>query len=288
MSVAAVIPLYLGRDVIFDCLKSLQGGQEGVDISIVVVDDCSPDYAGDLVMERFPNVTLIRNDTNLGYAASVNNGLNSVDAEFILLLNQDTVVLPGAIRILAEELEADQDLAAAAPQLIDFNGRVERSCRMLPNYFDVISHHLLLAYIFPKSKLFSRWKMGWFDHEERMPVQQPAFSAILLRRETIEQVGLLDERFRIFFNDVDYCKRIDGSGGRILFCPSSKVRHIRGQSTEQIPFRKIYNSHLGFIRYFLKHYRNPLYWIPNEVVILLLLLSGILRIIWQGVKRPFA
>ncbi len=287
MRVTSIVPLYRGREVIADCIRSLSGGQEGVEVSVVVVDDGSPDGAGDYVADRFPDVTIIRNDRNLGYAASVNRGIREASGEFLLLLNQDTIVLPGAIRILAEELDSDPGLAAAAPQLIDFNGRVERSCRMLPTHFDVISHHLLLAYLAPESKLFGRWKMLWFDHDYRRFVEQPAFSAILLRRSTVERAGLLDERFTIFFNDVDYCKRIADDGGRILFSPPAKVKHMRGQATSQIPFRKIINSHLGFIRYFLKHYRNPIYWIPNILVILLLIASGVLRLLWQAIKRPF-
>lgn len=287
MRVTAIVPLYRGREVIADCIKSLSGGQEDVEVSVIVVDDYSPDSAGDFVADRFPDVTLVRNTKNLGYAASVNRGLREADGDYVLLLNQDTIVLPGAIRILAEELDSDYGLAAAAPQLIDFSGRVERSCRMLPTHFDVISHHFLLAYFFPDSKFFGRWKMHWFDHEYRRFIEQPAFSAILFRRGTMEEVGLLDEKFRIFFNDVDYCKRIADAGGRILFCPSAKVKHMRGQATSQIPFRKIINSHRGFIRYFFKHYRNPLYWVPNMVVTLLLVASGFLRLLWEAVRRPF-
>jgi len=178
-------------------------------------------------------------------------------------------------------------LTAAAPRLIQPGGDVQRSCRMLPRHSGVIYHHLLLSYLFPRSVRFFRWKMGWFSHDKEMIVEQPYFSAIMLRRDVIDRIGELDVRFRLLFNDVDYCRRIADSGGKILFTPDTNVMHIGGQALRQVPFRKILHSHCGFANYFFKHYRGVRYLLQNMLIVLLLTLSGFMRCAWLLAKRPF-
>ena len=287
MLISIIIPLYRGRDVIGACLDSLYTGHDDCRLEIIVIDDASPDYAGDFVRSNYHGVQLLSNNRNLGYAAAVNRGIAVSTGDLILFLNQDTVVQPGAIEILADELAKDRNLAAAAPQLLNQDRSIQRSCRNLPSYADIIYHHLLLSYLFPKSTTFSKWKMGRFSHDASAFVEQPAFSAIMLKRETVELIGFLDERFRLFFNDVDYCRRIADSGMMIRFCPNAKVIHQRGQSTGQIPLKKIFRSHLGFIRYFFKHERGVARTTANVLIAILLTLSGVLRIMLQLLQRPF-
>jgi GT2 family glycosyltransferase len=282
-----IIPLYRGRDVIGTCLDSLPTASTEFQIAVIVIDDFSPDGAGDVVKSRFPDVKLLTNKTNRGYAASVNRGLEHAGGDFILLLNQDTAAMPGAVESLINELEQDAGLAAAAPQLLNPDGSIQPSCRSFPTYMDVVYHHLLLPYIFPRSRVFSHWKMGWFLHDRRVEVDQPSFSAIMLKRETVRSVGLLDERFRVFFNDVDYCKRILDGGGRILFCADAKVSHLGGHAVKKLPVSRIIHSHTGFIRYFFKHKPGVRYALPNLLIALLLTISAVPRIMWNILNRLF-
>ncbi len=283
--VTVIIPLYRGRDVIGTCLNSLPTDSGEFQIEVIVIDDCSPDDAGELVKSRFPDVKLLTNETNRGYAATVNRGLEHAEGDFILLLNQDTATMPCAVESLVKELEQDAGLAAVAPQLLNPDGSIQQSCRMFPTNMDLVYHHLLLPYIFPRSRVFSHWKMGWFSHNMRAEVGQPSFSAIMLKRETVRSVGLLDERFRIFFNDVDYCKRILDGGGRILFCPDARVTHLGGHAVKKLPVRRIIHSHAGFIRYFFKHKRGIRYAVPNLLMALLLTISAVPRIAWNILNR---
>ena len=283
--VSVIIPLYRGREVIGTCLDSLPASSSEFQIEVIVIDDCSPDGAGELVKSRFPDVRLLTNEPNRGYAASVNRGLKHAEGDFILLLNQDTAAMPGAVESLVNELEQDAGLAAAAPQLLHPDGSIQQSCRMFPAYMDVVYHHLLLPYIFPRSRVFSQWKMGWFSHDGRAEVDQPSFSAIMLKRETVRSVGLLDERFRIFFNDVDYCKRILDEGGRILFCPDAKVTHLGGHAVKKLPVRRVFHSHAGFTRYFFKHKPGIRYAVPNLLIALILTISAVPRIVWNILHR---
>jgi len=285
--ISVIIPLYLGRSVIARCLDSLIDCRDDSDCEIIVIDDCSPDGAGEFVSSAYPGIRMLVNGRNVGYAASVNRGLSTAGGEYILLLNQDTVVETGSVVTLVRILEEREDIAAVAPQLLNLDGSIQRSCRFLPGHWDVISHHLLLAFLFPELRIFSRWHMPGFTHDKELIVEQPSFSAIMLRQSTTEAVGLLDERFRIFFNDVDYCRRMAEHDGKILFSPAAKVTHQRGQSTAQIPLRKILDSHRGFVRYFFKHYRGAVYLTPNLLISVLLVFSGSVRVLWQLIRRPF-
>jgi GT2 family glycosyltransferase len=286
MRVSVIIPLYLGRDVICQCLQSVLKSQIEFELQVIVVDDASPDGAGAMVGSEFSDVEIITNRKNLGYAASVNRGLLAADGDFLFLLNQDTELQRDTITILVNKLTQNSELTAVAPRLLKPDGTVQKSCRTLPRHSDVIYHHLLLSYLFPRSDRFSRWKMGWFSHDKDTIVEQPYFSAIMFRRDVIDRIGELDIRFRLLFNDVDYCKRIADSGGKILFTPDTSVMHIGGQALRQVPFRKTLHSHCGFVKYFFKHYRGVRYLLPNMLIALLLTLSGVLRCAWLAVLHP--
>lgn len=282
---SVIIPLYNGRSVIGPCLDSLVRERASVEMELVVIDDASPDGAGEFVREHYEEVVLLSNDHNEGYAASVNRGIETSGGEYLLLLNQDTELKENTIGTLLSCLQKDDSVVAAAPQLLSPDGSVQHSCRMLPRHSDIVWHHLLLSYIFPRSRTFSRWKMGWFDHRSEQMVEQPAFSAIMICRSVIDEVGPIDERFKIYFNDVDYCKRIHDSGGRILFCPAASVVHHHGQATKTIPFARIVHSHSGAVKYFFKHYGSLLYIIPNLIVTLLLLASGLVRLSMTAIRK---
>ncbi len=285
MRVSVIIPLYLGRDVVGRCLRSVLKSKTETELQVIVIDDASPDGAGEIVRAEFPDVEIITNHKNLGYAASVNLGLAATDGEFIFLLNQDTEVQPDTIVVLMDKLTHNSELTAVAPRLLNPDGTIQKSCRRLPRHSDIIYHHLLLSYLFPQSDRFSRWKMGGFSHDEERLVEQPYYSAIILRRDVIDKVGVLDVRFRLLFNDVDYCKRIADAGGKILFTPDTSVIHTCGQSLRQVPFRKILRSHYGFVKYFFKHYCGGRYIVQNILIAILLALSGMLRCVWLAISR---
>jgi GT2 family glycosyltransferase len=286
-SISVLIPLYQGRQVIGACIDSLLDSRDDIDLRIVVIDDASPDEAGEWVSSNYPYVEVIVNDTNRGYAFAVNRGIQNTDGDLILLLNQDTRMESGALKILEDRLNSKADIDAVVPKLLNTDGTVQPSCRMLPRHVDVLWQHLFLPRLFPRSQEFARWKMGWFNHDSEIEVEQPYFSTILLRRSVVDEIGQLDESFRIYFNDVDYCRRIKDSGGRILFTPHARVVHQLGQSTSKIPFRRIVDSHRGFIRYFFKHYRGMSYWIPNIGVAAILAASAVVRLTLTALCLPF-
>jgi len=285
--ISVIIPVYNGFNVIGSCLDSLSSACRDHDLEIVVIDDCSTDGSYEYLKSHHAVISLFRNDSNLGYAVTVNRGIENSRGDYLFLLNQDTVVRPGTIDILVGKCQADRSIGIAAPRLLNPDGSLQKSVRRFPCHSDIIYHHLGLPYIFPESPVFNRWKMADFDHMEERYVDQPAFSAVLISRQTINRVGVLDTDFSLFFNDVDYCKRVINNRYNILFCPEAEVEHQRGQATGQIAVRSVYLSHEAFIKYLGKHYKGARYLAPNFICSVLLVLSSHIRALYRLIRKPF-
>jgi GT2 family glycosyltransferase len=283
--VSVIIPVYNGLEVIGACIDSLAKACEDHDLEIIVIDDCSKDDSYHYLRSHYRHITLFRNDNNQGYALTVNRGIAACHGDYIFLLNQDTVVRPGTIDTLVFKCQSDNSTGIAAPCLLNPDGSRQKSVRRFPCHSDIIYHHLGLPFILPDSATFNRWKMADFAHDKERYVDQPAFSAVMIRRQTLTQVGLLDTDFPLFFNDVDYCRRVIDHGWKIYFCPEAEVEHKRGQATGQIAVRSVYLSHEAFIKYLGKYYKGVRYLAPNFICSVLLVLSSHIRALYRLIRK---
>lgn len=254
------------RELLRTCLRSVVGQPEAG--KIVVVDNASGDGTTEMVREEFPQVHLIANDRNLGFAAASNQAIRATHARFLLLLNPDTEVRPGALGALLMPFAEDPRVGAVAAQLLLPNGSIQRSCRAFPGPGAIFSDALGLSRVLPRSGSLSRYRMADWDHDSRRDVDQPMASALALRRAAVDEVGLFDEDFPLYFNDVDLCYRLRAAGWRIIFEPRAKVVHYYGQSsTWQVRPAGIIESHRSLIRFYQKHYRGGICWCSYAAVI---------------------
>jgi hypothetical protein len=243
------------RDLLRACLRSAVGRPEVAEV--VVVDNASGDGAVEMVRSEFPTVRLLANDQNRGFAAGNNQAMAAASAPFVLLLNPDTEVQDGALSALAEAF-GDESVGAVAAQLIFPEGSIQRSCRSFPEPAAILFDALRLSRLFPWSTTFGRYRMTYWDHDSRREVDQPMASALAFRRAALDQVGLFDEAFPLFFNDVDLCYRLRQAGWKIVFEPAAKVTHHGASSTWQVRPGAILESHRSLIRFYRKHYRGLL------------------------------
>jgi hypothetical protein len=257
-TVGVVIVTYNSADVVGACLGSLLGAAS-TPMQVVVVDNDSSDDTGDLIAEQFPQVTLIRKDQNRFYAAASNQGIQRVSGRYILLLNPDTILPVGGIDALSIFLDSHPDAAAVAPQLVYPNGRRQPSLREFPG-LDTLWYDLLgLAFLFPRSRTFGRWRMGYFDGQSERAVDQPMASCLMIRREALQQVGLFDESYPMFFNDVDWCARVKNAGLTIMYTPDIKITHQGGASVAKAKIRMIWMSHRAYWLYLSRLHRGHLF-----------------------------
>lgn len=255
------------------CLETLKRDIEGLEAEVFVVDNASADASAEMVRQKHGWVRLIANDDNLGFAKANNQAMKLAKGEYILLLNPDTEVIPGAISELIRFLEEHPKAAIVAPQLINSDGSIQRSCRAFPTFLAMLYELLGLSKMFPNNKMFGAYKMLDFDHQQLREVDQPEGAALLLRRQVIEEVGTLDEGFFMLFEEVDWCYRIKQSGWEIWFDPNARVVHHYGQSIKQVKARMILSSHRGLYRFWSKHYSGNHKYLSGFVYIGLMILA---------------
>ena len=251
--VAVVILSWNTVELLRACLCSLQEREQGVELEVLVVDNGSADGSAEMVEREFPAVQLLRNPENRGYAGGNNQGVAATDAPFVLLLNSDTEVTPGAIGRLRDHLIAHPELGAVAPRLSNPDGSVQRACMRFPNLRVALLYDSLWERWFGRPKSVRRYFMEDFDHLHSCDVDQPPGACLLLPRAVWDAVGGFDESLWLFFNDVDLCKKIVAAGHRLHYLAEAEVVHHGGRSTSQFPeFVRVWN--VNRVRYYRKHH----------------------------------
>ena len=207
-----------------------------------------------MVSEKFPQVYLTANKENLGFAKANNQALPSCLGRYILFLNPDTEIVDNAFKKMVELMDLNQEVDGLGCKLVFPDGSLQRSCRHFPSLFIDFMESTFLSEIFPDSGFFNRYHMGSWNHDTMREVDQPFGASLLFRKETMDAVGLMDERFFMYYDEVDLCYRVKKGGGEIYFTPDITVIHYANQSSNQVPEKtqqRIYKSKLLF---FEKHY----------------------------------
>lgn len=247
------------RDLLRACLQSLYRYPPDVSFEVIVVDNASEDGSAAMVRAEFPQVVLIANSENRGYAGGNNQALAQAQGAYVLLLNPDTEVFPDTLNRALAFLEAHPDAGAVGAKQFFPDGRVQASVRGFPTPANLLWEVSGLARLFPR--WLGGYRMRGFTYDRVAVVEQPMATFLMVRRAVVEQVGLMDEAFPLFFNDVDWCYRIVQAGWRIYFVPEVQILHHGGASTRQVRLSAIRESHRALEVFYRKHYRgrvNPL------------------------------
>jgi N-acetylglucosaminyl-diphospho-decaprenol L-rhamnosyltransferase len=227
--VAIVIVAWNARTDLERCLRSLAASPPTVSHTIIVVDNASDDGAPEMVASRFPGIRLIRSGENLGFARANNVGIRASASDLVLLLNPDTVVPAGSLDALVARLDRVPAATAAGPRIVDGSGRAEVSFGPMPTPLGEFRQKTVSALHGRRIWPVSAWVERRTRREQFVPWVTGA--CLLVRRDAAEAVGLLDERYFLYWEDVDFCARLRAAGGRILFTPVAEVVHLRGRST---------------------------------------------------------
>jgi GT2 family glycosyltransferase len=258
---AIVIVSWNTCDLLNRCLRSLKdevkNSRFGAEhIAVYVVDNNSGDRSPDMVAKEHPWVILQRNSDNKGFARANNQVLQTVLAPFFLLLNPDTELRPGSLNLLMGFLENHPRACAVAPQLLNSDGTIQRSCREFPTFRGMLYELLGFSRLFPGVEAFRTYKMLDWGHDDERQVDQPEGACLLIRKEALDQIGPLDEGYFMLFEEVDWCYRAKQAGWEVWFTPEAQVVHHYGQSIKQAKARMILSSHRGLYRFWFKYYRR--------------------------------
>ena len=248
------------RNLLLDALASIYDAPPDFPFEVVVVDNASPDGSAAAVAAQFPQVLLIANAENAGYARGNNQALERADGEYRLLLNPDVVLPPGGLAQAVAFMRQYPEAGALGVKQIHPDGRLQRSVRGFPAPLAVLWELTGLSRVFPRSRLFGAYRLTWFEYDAIMEVDQPMGTFLLMRNAALAQVGLLDEAFPIFFNEVDWCLRCKRAGWKIYFTPNVAIVHHGGASTTQVGAAMAWESRRGLLNFYAKHYRALQYW----------------------------
>jgi GT2 family glycosyltransferase len=248
-----VIVSYNTRDILRECLRSVVERTD-VPFEVIVVDNASRDGSARMVREEFPEVRLISNSRNEGYSCANNQGFRVSRGRYILLLNSDTIVLPGTLRSLVEFLEDHPDVGIAGCRLERPNGDLDLACRRsFPTPMVSLCRFLTLSRVFPSSRRLARYNLTYLDPAGSYEVDSIVGAFMLVRREVIEQMGGLDESYFMYGEDLDWCYRARQQDWRVWYVGSERVIHYKGASSSQESFRMNYHFHRAMYLFHSKH-----------------------------------
>lgn len=272
---------YNVKRLLRQCIRSIYAQASQLSLEIIVVDNCSSDGTADMVRREFPNVMLVENSVNEGFAKASNQAMEFSEGEFILLLNPDTIVLPGTLSATLEFMRQTQEAGIVGCRLVRRDGNVEPSCKSLPSLWVLWLEMSFLYKVFPKSRFFGTPYMTYFGYDEIKEVDAVKGAFLMVRRSTIEEIGLLDEGYFIYSEEVDLCYRAKRRGWKVYFYPDAQVIHYGGASSKLNRVGMFIELQKSRYRFFRKHRSRVVAWVA-----LTILFGGVLArsLIWSVVS----
>jgi GT2 family glycosyltransferase len=257
MELSIIIVNWNVKPLLEKALLAIQKYPPSAAYEVLVVDNASADGSIEMVRDKFPGVTAIANQRNLGFAGGNNVALKLARGNIILLLNPDTEVQAGALQTYIDFFKNHTHAGAVGVKLLNSDGSLQRSCKSFPSWRTLLWSALFLDVLFPKSKLFGEYEMTYWDQDNERLVDQPMGAALGVRKEVVDKIGLMDEQFYMYFDEVDWCYRIKKAGYEIWFTPIASIIHHWGKSTGQAQLNMNWHWYQSLYRYLSKNSRLP-------------------------------
>ncbi len=266
--VSIVIVNWKTPELLISCLDSIKKNDAGnKNFELLIVDNNSQDGSVELISKNHPDAFLLANDKNLGFSIACNQVIPKAKGKYVLLLNPDTLVENNAISKMAEFLDQRAECGAVGPKVLNPDGTLQLACRRsFPSLEAAFFRVTYLSRLFPKNKTFAKYNLTHADPDEELEVDALSGSAMMVRKDIIDKIGLLDEDIFMFGEDIDWCWRVKEAGYKVIYFPSSVVYHIHGASSRLRPFGATVNLHKGMEVFYKKHYAKQ-YWAPINLLV---------------------
>ncbi len=246
------------------CLKGIGLSQPKLTYEIIVVDSASGDHSVAMVREHFPTVNLLPQTRNRGFAVGVNLALRVARGRYTLILNPDMAVFAGTLESLVTYLDTHPDEGAVAPKLLNPDGTIQMSCLLFPTPFIPILRRTPLGKLTFARQILRNYLMLDWDHSSTRPVEWVLGSCMMVRKEAVDAVGPMDERFFMYFEDVDWCRRFWQAGWKVVYLADATMVHYHQRMSAESPglngvFQKLTRIHIqSGLKYFRKYLNQPL------------------------------
>ncbi|MHC4416217.1 MAG: glycosyltransferase family 2 protein [Planctomycetota bacterium] len=278
LDLSIVIVSWNTRHVVRECLESVFANLGSLSAEVIVIDNASSDGSAELIAGAFPQVRLVANHINRGFAAANNQGLRVAKGRYVLLLNPDTVVLPDALQRTLDHAESHPTAGIIGCQVWESPQSVQRTCFRFPSPLNTLLWVTGASAWLSRSRIAGRAAYGPWQRESERDVDVVSGMFMLVRREAIDEVGLMDESFFVFAEEADWCRRFRNAGWRCVFAPVGRILHVNGgsQSTEQAAVKMYVEMQKSVLLFHRKHL-GLISWATAK---LLFSLSMVARTLW--------
>ena len=254
MDISVIIVGWNAKHYLELCLDSLAAAPPRRSMEVIVVDNASSDGSAEMIEARFPYVKLIRSGENLGFAKGNNVAIRQCQGRYIALVNPDVIVFPECLDALVDFLDQNPKVGNVGPRVLNPDMTLQSTCRRFPTLWNNFCSASGLAPAFKKSRFFAGEHMFYFPHDRTLPVDVLVGCFSMIRRETFNEVGLLDENLFMYGDDVDWCRRCWKAGWQVVFFPGAQAIHDRGKITAPYPVRFAVAQQRSILYYWRKHH----------------------------------
>jgi GT2 family glycosyltransferase len=251
--VSFIIVSWNAKNLLRECLESLKAATGGLDAEIIIVDNASTDGSVEMVRDGFKDVLLLQNNFNAGFAQANNQGIAIARGNYLCLVNSDVHVFPDSIKNILDYMKLHSDVGMLGPKALNRDGSRQTTCRTVPTLRSSFFRALALDTTFPNSSLFGSHFMTNWNYDETREVDILGGCFWMIRRPAIEQVGLLDTRFFMYGEDMDFCRRFHSAGWKVIFHPGAQITHYGGGSSANAPARFWVEMQRANLQYWIKH-----------------------------------
>jgi hypothetical protein len=286
VDLSVIIVSYNNKKLLKQTIDSIYDTRQNINFEIIVVDNKSTDGSVELIKQNYNQVKLIENKNNLGFSKANNIGIKQSKGRYILLLNSDTIVTDNCFEKCIKYMKQHPDIGALGCKVVLPDGKLDPACKRSFPTPEVSFYRMTgLSKLFPKSKRFGKYNLTYLDEDEIHEVDCLVGAFMMVKRETIEQVGLLDEDFFMYGEDIDWCYRIKNAGWKIVYYPEAQIIHYKGGSSDKKNPKLIYEFYRSMYLFYNKHYKDKYSFLTT-----LLVYSGIgtilaLKLVLNAFKR---
>ncbi len=258
-ALSIVIVSWNTKDILRDCLVSVYQETKGIEFETIVVDNASHDGSVGMVKAEFPQAIVIENEKNVGFAAANNIGFKIAKGEYVLLLNSDTVVLDGALNKTLDYARQQPELGVISCRILNSDRTIQPNCSMYPSLLNSLFFVTGLYKLFPRSRVFGRAQMTWWDYSDERDVEVLKGCFMLVKAQALREVGDMDEQFFMYSEEVDWCVRFAKAGWKLRFYPGAEIIHLGGASAAKLGGDRALIKDRSTKRYMRKHWSKPAY-----------------------------
>jgi GT2 family glycosyltransferase len=266
-----VIVSYNTSELTINCLKSIYSETKRIDFEIIVVDNNSDDDTVSKIKTLYPLVKIVENIDNRGFAYALNVGIKHSSGDVVLSINSDTIIINHAIEKSYNFLIEHTEFQILGVKLLNADGSLQPSCRYLPSIGNCLSEAFFLTSIFPRSKVFGKYYMSYFNHDSTLQVEWIKGTYMMIRKEVFEKIGLFDDNYFLYSEETDFMLRAKRGGFKTVFYHDAEIYHLEGASSRKNPekvYKMVHKTKLFFFRINYKFPERSLFVIIQHLAML--------------------